>query len=67
MLFLFQLNSVTVQVGLPDHTLNPSYINQFYGTLPIQKLDFFLNVNHAVSFLKDNAQIKLKSDKEEFR
>ncbi|XP_050441073.1 endothelin-converting enzyme 2-like [Adelges cooleyi] len=64
---LDKLNSITIQVGLPEHTLQDSYINQFYNLLPIQRLDFFPNVNHAISFLKDYSQTKLKSKKEEYR
>jgi len=60
------LDSVTVQVGLPDYMLQDNYVNQFYSQLPIQKLDFFLNVNHAISFATDYSQIKLKAKKEQY-
>ncbi|XP_050523842.1 protein gone early-like [Daktulosphaira vitifoliae] len=63
---LDKLNSLTVQVGLPDHTLQETYINQFYNPFPIQKLDYFQNIKHAISFLKDYSQTKLKSKKEEY-
>lgn len=43
-----------------------SYVNQFYSQLSIQKLDFFLNINHAVSYINDNLQTQLKSNREEF-
>lgn len=46
--------------------LQENYVNQFYNQLQIQKLDFFQNVNYAVSFIKDYSQIKLKSKKEEY-
>lgn len=64
---LFQLDSLTVQVGLPDNMLQESYVNQFYSQMSIQKLDFFLNINHAVSYINDYSQVKLKLSKEEFR
>lgn len=63
---LGKLDSVTVQVGLPDNMLQDNYVNQFYSQLPIQKLDFFLNVNHAISFATDYSQIKLKAKKEQY-
>lgn len=63
---LNKLNSLTVQIGLPENMLQENYVNQFYSQLPIQKLDFFQNVNYAVSFIKDYSQIKLKSKKEEY-
>lgn len=62
---LFQLNSLTVQVGLPDSMLHESYVNQFYKQLQTQKLDFFLNINHAVTYVTDNLQKLLRSNKEE--
>lgn len=61
-----QLNNISVQVGLPDFMLQESYVNQFYSTLSTLKLDFFLNVDHAVSFLKYYSEIKLKTKKEEY-
>ncbi|KAL5240909.1 hypothetical protein ACI65C_008319 [Semiaphis heraclei] len=63
---LNKLNSLTVQIGLPENMLQENYVNQFYNQLPIQKLDFFQNVNYAISFIKDYSQIKLKSKKEEY-
>lgn len=60
------MNSLTVQVGLPAERLRDAEMNQFYSQLLIQKMDFFLNVNYAVSFLNDYAQTKLKSKNEEY-
>lgn len=57
---------MTAQIGLPANMLQDNYVNQFYSQLPIQKLDFFLNVNHAISFLTEYSQTKLKTKKEEF-
>lgn len=54
-----------MQVGLPSETLQDTFMNKFYNQFLIQKMDFFLNVNNAVTFLKDYAQTKLKSKKEE--
>lgn len=61
----FQLNSLTVQAGLPNHMLKENLMNQFYNQFPIQRLDFFLNINHAIMFANDYSQIKLKSKIEE--
>lgn len=57
---------MTAQIGLPSNMLQENYINQFYSQLPIQKLDFFLNVNHAISFITEYSQTKLKTKKEEY-
>lgn len=39
----------------------------FYNQLSIQKLDFFLNINHAVTYMSDFLQVKLNLKKEEYR
>lgn len=57
---------MTVQVGLPDNILQENYVNQFYNQLSVQKLDFFININHAILFAIDYSQNKLKSKKEEY-
>ncbi|VVC34754.1 Peptidase M13, C-terminal domain,Peptidase M13,Peptidase M13, N-terminal domain [Cinara cedri] len=63
---LGKLNSLTIQVGLPAGLLDEKNVSQFYSQLSIQKLDFFVNVNHAISFANYYSQIKLKFNKEEY-
>lgn len=54
-----------MQVGLPSDTLKDNFMNGVYKPLTVQKMDFFLNVNYGVTFLKDRAQTKLKSRNED--